>query len=132
MVIAKFVTISIFLFIIEKCFSDSGYKSLEVGQSLGLSRHKSTLRISLPLAKPWILGGALLVVMETMADFGTVSVFNYNTLTTVIYKSWFDLYSLSTALQIASILLVFAVLSDCMTVSYEKTSYIHGGGRIQK
>ena len=92
--------------LMRNAFQTQAKKSLEIGRSLGFSSRRSILRISLPLAKPWILGAASLTIMETIADFGTVSVFNYDTLTTVIYKSWFDLFSISTVLQVASILLV--------------------------
>jgi len=35
-----------------------------------------------------------LALMETLADFGAVSVFNYDTFTTAIYKAWFGLFNL--------------------------------------
>jgi iron(III) transport system permease protein len=44
--------------------------------------------------------------METLADFGTVSVFNYDTFTTAIYKAWFSMFSLSAASQLASLLII--------------------------
>jgi iron(III) transport system permease protein len=44
--------------------------------------------------------------METLADFGTVSVFNYDTFTTAIYKAWYALFSLPAASQLASLLIV--------------------------
>ena len=62
------------------------------------------------MARPWIAGGILLVAMETLADFGTVAVFNYDTLTTAIYQAWFSLFSLSAALKIAGILLLLVVV----------------------
>ncbi len=40
------------------------------------------------MARPWIMGGLMLALMETLADFGTVAVFNYDTFTTAIYKTW--------------------------------------------
>ena len=43
--------------------------------------------------------------METLADFGAVSVFNYDTFTTAIYKSWYGLFSIETALALALLLL---------------------------
>ena len=52
----------------------------------------------------------MLVIMETLADFGTVAVFNYDTLTTAIYKSWFSLFSLQAASQLASLLVLFVVV----------------------
>ena len=58
------------------------------------------------MARPWIAGGAALVIMETLADFGTVAVFNYDTFTTGIYKAWFSLFSLPAAAQLASLLIV--------------------------
>jgi len=48
----------------------------------------------------------MLALMETLADFGTVAVFNYDTFTTAIYKAWFGMFSLSAASQLASLLLV--------------------------
>ncbi|MDG1938623.1 MAG: iron ABC transporter permease [Pseudomonadales bacterium] len=95
---------------VRNAFQTQGLRSLEVGQSLGLSIRESFWRICLPMARPWIVGGALLVMMETLSDFGTVAIFNYDTLTSAIYKSWFGLYSLSAALQVASVLLIFVVV----------------------
>lgn len=96
--------------IARNAFQTQGRRSIEVGQSLGLSATRSFFRVSLPMARPWIVGGVLLVVMETLADFGTVATFNYDTLTTLIYKSWFSLYSLPAALQVASVLLLAVVV----------------------
>ena len=95
---------------VRNAFQTQGLRSLEVGQSLGLSVRESFWRICLPMARPWIVGGALLVMMETLSDFGTVAIFNYDTLTSAIYKSWFGLYSLPAALQVASVLLIFVVV----------------------
>ena len=95
---------------VRNAFQTQGLRSLEVGQSLGLSIRQSFWRICLPMARPWIVGGALLVMMETLSDFGTVAIFNYDTLTSAIYKSWFGLYSLPAALQVASVLLIFVVV----------------------
>ena len=96
--------------LVRNAFQTQGRQSLEVGQSLGLTARQSFWRISLPQARPWIVGGSLLVMMETLADFGTVAVFNYDTLTTTIYQSWFSLFSFQSALQIASLLLLFVVM----------------------
>jgi iron(III) transport system permease protein len=95
---------------VRNAFQTQGLRSLEVGQSLGLSIRESFWRICLPMARPWIVGGALLVMMEALSDFGTVAIFNYDTLTSAIYKSWFGLYSLPAALQVASVLLIFVVV----------------------
>lgn len=96
----------------RNAFLSQGRRALEAGQSLGLNRKQGFLRIALPMARPWIVGGIALVAMETLADFGTVAVFNYDTFTTGIYKAWYSLFSLPAAAQLASllILIVFVVL----------------------
>lgn len=95
----------------RNAFLSQGKRSLEVAQSLGLSKRQGFFKVALPMARPWIAGGLMLVLMETLADFGTVAVFNYNTFTTAIYKAWFSMFSLQAASQLASLLIimVFAV-----------------------
>lgn len=83
---------------------------LEAAQSLGLSRRRAFFRLVLPIAYPGIMAGVVLALMETLADFGAVSVFNYNTLTTAIYQTWFGLFSLQTASQLATLLALGVIL----------------------
>ena len=90
-------------------FMTHGARALEAAQSLGLGPWAGLFRVAVPLARPWLAGGAALVAMETLADFGAVSVFNYDTFTTAIYKAWFALFSIETALGLALLLLVFVV-----------------------
>ncbi len=96
----------------RNAFASMGARSLEVGASLGLSPARSFWRIALPMARPWIAGGSILALMEVLADFGTVSVFGFETFTTAIYEAWFGFYSLETAKQLATLLisLVFIVV----------------------
>jgi len=92
-------------------FLTHGTRALEAAQSLGLGPWAGFFRVALPLARPWIVAGCALVAMETLADFGAVSVFNYDTFTTAIYKSWFGLFSLETALQLALVLLALVAVA---------------------
>ncbi len=96
----------------RNAFLSQGKRSLEVAQSLGFNRQQAFFKVVLPMARPWIAGGLMLVLMESLADFGTVAVFNYNTFTTAIYKAWFSMFSLQAASQLASVLivLVFALI----------------------
>jgi iron(III) transport system permease protein len=94
----------------RSAFASQGLRALEAARALGLTPARAFFRASLPLARPWIAGGVLLVLMETLADFGTVAAFNYDTLTTAIYKAWFGLFSVDAALQIASVLLLLALV----------------------
>ncbi len=90
----------------RNAFLTQGKRSLEAAQSLGFNRTQGFFKVALPMARPWIAGGVMLALMETLADFGTVSVFNYDTFTTAIYKAWFGMFSLSAASQLASLLIV--------------------------
>ncbi len=96
--------------ITRNAFMSQGRRALEVAQSLGYSPLAGFFQVALPMARPWIVGGVMLVLMETLADFGTVAVFNYDTFTTAIYKSWFSLFSLQAASQLASLLVVFVLV----------------------
>ena len=89
----------------RQAFLSQGRRAIEAGQMLGLSRSKVFFRLALPQALPWIIGGLLLASMETLADFGAVSVFNVDTFTTAIYKAWFGFFSLTTAAQLAALLI---------------------------
>jgi len=59
------------------------------------------------MASPWIASGIALVCMETLADFGAVAIFNYNTFTTAIYRAWFGMFSVHAALELSAVLLLF-------------------------
>jgi len=82
----------------------------EVSQSLGASPTQSFFKVSLPMARPAIAAGVTLALMEVLADFGTVSIFNYDTFTTAIYSSWVDYRSLETAAQLSTLLVFFAAI----------------------
>lgn len=79
-------------------------------RSLGKSPLSAFLTVSLPLARPAIAAGVLLTMMETIADFGTVSYFGVQTFATGIYTSWFSLADRGAAAQLSLGLLAFALL----------------------
>lgn len=91
-------------------FRTQGARSLEAARVSGCSRRRAFWKVALPMARPWIAAGLLLVLMETLADFGAVSIFNFDTLTTAIYKAWFGLFSLPAAAQLSSLLLAAALV----------------------
>lgn len=96
----------------RSAFGTQGVAALEVSQAFGHSRFRAFFTAALPMARPWIAGGLLLVLMETLSDFGAVSIFNYDTFTTGIYKAWFGFFSIGAAAQLSSVLLavVLAVI----------------------
>jgi len=97
--------------IARNAFATQGAIALEAAQSLGLTRTQGFFRVALPMARPWIAAGLMLALMETLADFGTMAIFNYDTFTTAIYKAWYSLFSLAAAAQLASILILFVLVA---------------------
>lgn len=83
---------------------------LEAGRSLGLGPWGCFFRVSLPLARPAVVAGTALALMETLADFGTVAYFGVQTFTTGIYRAWFSLGDRIAAAQLSASLLAFVIL----------------------
>ncbi len=80
---------------------------LEVSRTLGCNAVDAFRRVALPLARPAIMVGLSLVVMETLADYGTVQYFGVSAFTTGIFRTWFGLGSSLAAAQLSALLLVF-------------------------
>ncbi len=108
-------------------FQSNNY--IEVGKNLGLSSKETLFKIILPSARPAIIAGLALVSMECLSDFGTVSFFSVNTLTTGIYNSWLSFDDLNTANQISFILLVFILFLFSIEIYSRKEARYHQPGR---
>lgn len=91
-------------------FLDQSVCALDVSRTLGCGPWRSFFRVALPLARPAIVGGTALALMETLADFGTVSFFGVPNFTTGIVRAWIAFGDRTTAAQLASILLIFVFL----------------------
>lgn len=94
----------------RSAFLTQGRRCMEAAQALGLSPLAAFFQVALPLARPWIGAGLALALMEVLADFGAIAVFNFDTFTTALYKSWFDLHNMAAAAQLASLLVLLVLL----------------------
>lgn len=94
----------------RSAFLAQGKGLMEAARVLGQTPWQAFWRVALPMARPAIGAGLALALMETLADFGAVAVFNFDTFTTAIYKTWYGFYSLSSATQLASLLLLAVML----------------------
>ncbi len=80
---------------------------LDVSRTLGRNPWRHFIEVALPMARPAIVGGVAIALMETMADFGTVQYFGISTFTTGIYRTWFALGEPMAAAQLAAMLMLF-------------------------
>ena len=112
-------------------FRTQGKRAMAAAQSLGWNRTSSFFKVALPMARPWIGGGLLLVLMETLADFGAVSIFNFDTFTTAIYKAWFGFFSLPAAAQFSSILVIIVFVLIIIEQKARQKMRFAGNGRAE-
>ena len=111
-------------------FSSQALSLLEAGRMLGHSPMKVFFSVSLPLARPAIVVGATLALMETLSDFGTVDYFAVRTLTTGIFDVWFGMENQSGAAQIALVLLTFIILLVWLERTSRKKQRVNANSRI--
>jgi iron(III) transport system permease protein len=90
-------------------FRSQGAATLEMARSLGRSPWCAFVLVTLPIARPALVAGVALAMMEALADFGTVATFGYRTLTEAIYRVWYGMFDRTAATQLASGLLCFAL-----------------------
>ncbi len=88
-------------------FSNNGSQAMEVSRTLGAGPYKGFFLIALPMARPAIIAGLTLALMETLADFGTVQYFGVPTFTTGIYRTWTGFGDTTTTAHLSLILLAF-------------------------
>ncbi len=102
----------------------------EAGRTFGYSRFGIFWRISLPLARPAIAAGTALALMETLADYGTVSYFGIPTFTTGIFNAWFSQGDRASAGKLAVILMMFvAVVMVVEHAARRRSRFFQGGGQ---
>jgi iron(III) transport system permease protein len=98
-------------------------------RALGNTSWQAFWRVSLPMARPAIASGLLLAIMETIADFGTVSYFGVQTFATGIYASWFSMADRAGAAQLALVLLGFALTLAVVERSTRGKARYHQAGK---
>lgn len=105
---------------------------LEVARTLGRTPVGTFISVALPLARPALVAGAALALMECLNDIGAVEYFGVNTLTLSIYATWLERSSLSGAAQIASVMLIFVIgLFIAERRARQGQSYHHTTGRYR-
>ena len=98
--------------LVRASIAEQSFCVWQAGRTLGCGPWRNFWLVGLPLLRPALVVGVVLVVMETLNDFGVVSAFGLPTLTSGIYNVWLNMHSLSVAVRLALVLLalVFLVL----------------------
>ena len=91
-------------------FINQSRSILESGRTLGFNQFQVFYKLAMPMIRPAIVAGLMLVIMETLSDFGAVDHFAIATFTTGIFRTWYGMYDLETAMQLASLLLIFVTI----------------------
>ena len=76
----------------------------ESARVLGVGRSQVFWRVAVPVARPAIIGGLALVMMETIADYGVAEHFGVPTFTTGIFRTWYAMGEHDAALKLAGCL----------------------------
>ena len=90
----------------RSAFSMQGRFAAEAARTMGASSWRIFWQVQLPMARPAIMIGLTLVLMETLNDIGAVEYLGVQTLTFTIYETWLNRGSLAGATQIAAVVLL--------------------------
>ncbi|WP_037324465.1 ABC transporter permease [Salinimicrobium terrae] len=87
-------------------FINQANSLLEASEMLGVGQFKTFFRLMLPMARPAIVAGLILVLMEVLNDYGAAKYYGVNTFTVGIFRSWFALEEPETAVYLSALLIV--------------------------
>ena len=102
----------------------------ESAYSLGLGRWAGFVRVVLPQLRPALLGGALLVSLHLLSEFGALALLRYPTFTTAIYDQFQSSFNSSAATMLAGVLVLLCLallLADLGLRGRSRYARIGGG-----
>ena len=109
-------------------FVSQSLRQVEAAKTLGENGFGAFWRVALPLARPAVAAGVLIVWMETVNDIGAVEHFGIQTLTVGIFDVWFHLSRPDGAAQIGLLLLGFVILLMAAEYAARGGRRFHSGG----
>lgn len=90
-------------------YASSSVCALEAARTLGVKPFGLFTRVAAPLAWPGVAAGGALAAMEIAADYGAAQHFGVTTLSTAIFRAWYDYGAPDIALKIAALLVTGAI-----------------------
>ncbi len=104
-----------------------GRNIADVARTLGAGPGKVFWRILLPVARPAIVAGTVLVLMETINDIGASEYLGVRTLTFSVFSTWLNRGSLEGAAQIAMVMLALVFLLLAVEQRARRRQRFHTG-----
>ncbi len=99
-----------YVFMITRAFLESQSTSyIESARLLGRKPLSVFFKVVLPLSRPAIVGGTVLVIYEVLGDYGVTSYLGIHTISTAIFQTWFRMYDVNSAMRLAAWLMVIIV-----------------------
>ncbi|MCH1868770.1 iron ABC transporter permease, partial [Nocardioides sp. CFH 31398] len=95
--------------VVRAAFLELAPAAWDAARTLGASRRRAFRSVLLPLARPSLVGGLALVMMETLTDFATVQYFNVRTVSVGVYLTWKGSFDVASAVSVAVLVLLLAV-----------------------
>jgi iron(III) transport system permease protein len=98
----------------------------EAARGLGRTRFETFRSVTLPVIRPSVAAGALLVALYTISDFGVVSLMQYDSLTRAIYLQYRALFDRTPAAVLALVLVALTAVILALELR------ARGRGRLQR
>jgi iron(III) transport system permease protein len=111
----------------RQALKDQSAGVFEVARALGTGGFSLFWRLGLPLARPAIAAGVAMCLMETVADFGTVSHFGVQTLTTGVFSTWLNGGNAGGAAQLAGVIMALILLLVTLERISRRSARFHRG-----
>jgi iron(III) transport system permease protein len=131
------VVLSLVLFpytyvITRASFAKQSGSILETARILGRSPWQTFFQVALPLARPAVVAGSTLVLMEVLNEYGAVKYYGIPTFTTGIFRAWFPLDDPDAALRLAGCLLLFVFSLILVERGQRGRARFDDGARVQR
>lgn len=82
----------------------------ETARSLGFNRSQTFFKVILPQLRPGLLGGAILIALHMLAEFGALAFLNYETFTTAIFDQYYVAFDGASAAMLTLVLLLLCLM----------------------
>ena len=96
-------------FLARAAFREQSSSTFDAARAMGYTRLQTFFRLVLPLARPSLVAGVTLALLEAMTDFATVRFFNFRTMSEGVVHVWQGMMNRDAAIELSALFLFFAL-----------------------